>query len=264
MRYDRRAVHPHTVQTTPTTIEIKHRDTGAVLFTRTEIGNTLAFTLRIAIILKRDVRHADLTGADLSNGFFAGGDFSYCDFTEATLNGADFSHTQLDRATFDHTEGTGTNFTGIVIADIDFKRCDFTDAKFSGSTLTDIKFIRCSLKAANFDEATLNNVNLWWTYAARAQFANAVLDHLHGQYVDFSDVDFLTAKINNAFIWIGKFTGAKANPEAGFRTQKGGDTPRYKIPCVCDGPCQNCVGCEVPKKYETFGELASPGKTRAY
>jgi uncharacterized protein YjbI with pentapeptide repeats len=124
------------------------------------------------------------------------------------------------------------NFKNQVITDRIFFHQDLSDADFSGAVLKNVRFNTCNLKGANFNNATLNNVNLWYTYVAYATFANAVLNQVHGLYVDFTGVDFLTADVNNAFIWVGKFDGAKAKPEAGFRTKKGGDTPRYKVPVI--------------------------------
>ncbi len=127
---------------------------------------------------------------------------------------------------------TGTDFAGIVLDNVKFAHCDFTGADFSSSTLTNVTFYHCSMGGVNFNHATLINVTLWWSYLANAMFDSATLIDLHGQYVDFSNVDFLTADIRNAFIWIGNFKGAKAKPESGFRTRRGGDQASYKIPVI--------------------------------
>jgi len=138
------------------------------------------------------------------------------------------------------------NFTGIELTDYTFQGCIFTGAKFLAARLQNVQFITCSMGKVDFNDATLNNVNFWKSYVADATFNNANLVDVHGQFVDFSRVDFLTATVTNAFIWMGNFDGAKANPEAGFRTKRGGDGPRYKVPVVCDDPaaCEQCnQGC---------------------
>jgi len=224
MYLDRRYVAP----TTRNLIQIKHRDTGNVIFSRESEFNTIAKTLRVALILNVNIQHADLSGADLSNGYYVGANLSYCDLSNAVLDGANLSKSIFEQTTFKKTSAIRTNF------------------RFS--TVTDVKFIKCSLKEADFGYALLDNVNFWWSYLAWAKFDKTIMNDVHGQFVDFTSVDFLTAKIKNAFIWFGNFTGAKAHSEAGFRTKKGGDTPYYKIPVVCDGPCQNCEGCESDKK----------------
>ena len=133
MKPDKRWVTPPETQLT-TPIQIKHRDTGAIIFEREIEGNTLAKTLRMAIILKIDVRHADLSGSDLSHGFFMNGDFSYCDLTGATLTGADFAHAKFIKA----------SMSGIV----DSYRTIFEEAIFDKVYAPDSNF-----KYANFNNA---------------------------------------------------------------------------------------------------------------
>jgi uncharacterized protein YjbI with pentapeptide repeats len=127
---------------------------------------------------------------------------------------------------------TDQQFNNMKLTNIIFENCDLTEVDFSFTTLTNVRFYNTSLAKANFNFAELINVKFWWSYVAGATFHKATLKDVHGQYVDFAGVNFLTAIVTNAFIWIGNFTGAQANPEAGFRTKKGGDGQRYKIPVV--------------------------------
>ncbi len=139
------------------------------------------------------------------------------------------------------------NFNEIVFEGFLFQHCIFTQSTFLAAKLRNVQFIECSMRMSNFSEAILDNVNFWKAYVADALFDHAKLVNVHGQYVDFSRVDFLTATITNAFIWMGNFKDAKANPEAGFRTRRGGDGPRYQVPVVCDNPeaCEQCnQGCK--------------------
>lgn len=139
------------------------------------------------------------------------------------------------------------DFNGVVLENYIFQRCLFTQSTFLAAKLRNVQFTSCSMQMCNFSNALLDNVNFWQTYVADSIFDHATLVDMHGQYVDFSRVDFLTATINNAFIWMGNFNGAKANPEAGFRTRRGGDGPRYQVPVVCNNPeaCEQCnQGCK--------------------
>jgi uncharacterized protein YjbI with pentapeptide repeats len=124
------------------------------------------------------------------------------------------------------------DFSHIALTNVIFENCDLTEVDFSFGTLTNVRFYQSRLAKANFNYAELNNVKFWWSYIAGATFVRANLVDVHGQYADFTNVDFLTATVINAFIWIGNFAGAKANPEAGFRTKKGGDGVRYQIPKI--------------------------------
>ncbi len=157
---------------------------------------------------------------------------------------------------------TGHDFTnmdfrhGDNLDHIIFNQCDLTGARFDYLFLTNIRFMNCTLKKASFDKARLTNVKFWMSNVSEATFDQAILKDVHGQYVDFSLVDFLTAKVTNAFIWIGNFRGAKANPEAGFRTQKGGDGPRYVIPKVTNEQLEE-VGYEHVLKCNTCTDYSN-------
>ena len=80
-------------------IEIKHRYTGAVIFSLDEDGLTIKRTvekaaevkinLRIADLRGADLRGADLRGAYLSSADLSGADLSDADLSSADLRGAD-------------------------------------------------------------------------------------------------------------------------------------------------------------------------------
>lgn len=204
-----------------TLVEIKHRDTGAVIFQRNVEGNTVAKTLRIAIILRIDIRHADLSGQDLTHTYFDAANFSFCNLAAANLSGGSFRHARFEYANLDSIIAHKADLNSAV-----FHQAFVQNASFVGASLNN-----CLSMEGDWRYADCTGADMRGFGTRGAQLKDMVLD---GTLLDGDD------------------------------TRLGYRAPRQKVPCICDGPCQNCVGCEVPKKYETFGELASPGKTRTF
>lgn len=128
------------------------------------------------------------------------------------------------------------NFSNLEMEYVIFENCEIYDANFEDATLTTVRFINCSLARSKFDRTKLNYVKLWKSNLKDATFEESILINLYGFLADFTNVDFTRAIVYNAYVWIGNFKGAKANPESGFRTKKGGDGARYEVP-VCKPPC---------------------------
>lgn len=91
--------------------EIKHKSTGAVLFTmKTESmklcleatiasgANMRDAYLRDAYLRDANLSYADLSGADLSEANLHGANLSYADLRDANLSGADLSQANLHGA----------------------------------------------------------------------------------------------------------------------------------------------------------------------
>jgi len=76
-------------------IEIKHWITGSLLYVYEEEDNTIIKTITVAVKLKKDLRGADLSGADLREADLRGADLSGADLSEADLRGADLSGADL-------------------------------------------------------------------------------------------------------------------------------------------------------------------------
>ena len=79
------------------TIQIKHRHTGAVLF-EGESGMTMRQTLEKATASKADLSSADLRSADLSSADLSSADLRSADLRSADLSSADLSSADLRSA----------------------------------------------------------------------------------------------------------------------------------------------------------------------
>ncbi|MEC5164040.1 pentapeptide repeat-containing protein, partial [Janthinobacterium sp. CG_S6] len=68
-------------------IEIKHRWTGAVLFSHDVEDNTMALTVQAARSADANLRGADLSDANLSDADLRGANLSGADLSGANLSG---------------------------------------------------------------------------------------------------------------------------------------------------------------------------------
>ena len=129
-------------------IELKHRDTGARIYSHNEPGNTVAHTLMLALLHGTDIRHADLSGADLSFGHYVDKNFAHCDLSGTTLTGANFTRARLDKAslsfvkdshlasfqeaTFHGTFAAGSNFRNSFFTNALGQECNFGEVSRNG------------------------------------------------------------------------------------------------------------------------------------
>lgn len=129
-------------------IELKDRDTGKVLFSSTNEGNTVAKCLRLAKILNKDVRNVDLAGADLSHGHFVEMDLTGADLRNTIMDGANFFRAILDKANFSCSEmpmtrAVGANFQEAHLHRVCAKNVDFTGAWFKDALSMEGNFDGC-------------------------------------------------------------------------------------------------------------------------
>ena len=85
------------------TIEIKHRITGAVLFSHSAEDNTMRRTLQVAVSADADLAGADLADANLADAnladaYLAGANLAGADLADAYLADADLARADLARA----------------------------------------------------------------------------------------------------------------------------------------------------------------------
>ena len=113
--------------------EIKHRWTGAVLFTA-ELGAEyeaksggikLGAAIRLAFRARADLAGANLTGANLAGAFLAGADLARADLADAYLAGAFLARANLAGANLAHAYLAGAN-----LARANLARAYLADAKW--------------------------------------------------------------------------------------------------------------------------------------
>jgi uncharacterized protein YjbI with pentapeptide repeats len=197
-------------------IELKNRDTGKVVFSSTNEGNTIAKCLRLAKILCKDVRNIDLSGADLSHGHFVELDLTGSDLRGAILDGANFYKAILDKVNissnvFQKTLVRGVNFQGALMNRVYAEGTNFTGSYFIDVISQEGNFNNCIL-----DRANLTNFITRGTTFKNVSTKDAVVD--------------------------------KIDTRIEYR--------RSYIPPVnvCAGEeCQQCAGCKSEKKLVNYG-----------
>jgi hypothetical protein len=80
-------------------INIKNRNTGAIIFSRDAEGNTLKVTIEKAVSVSADLRNADLSSANLSGANLSSAYLRGADLRGADLRGADLRGAYLDGKT---------------------------------------------------------------------------------------------------------------------------------------------------------------------
>ena len=122
-------------------IEIKHKETGAVLLTLA--ADCLAGeNLDHSHLVGADLQGADLTGANLQGADLDNADLRGANFRAAMLRGADLSGADLSGATFgDGVQSNAAVLSGCSLRDARVTSCDmpYVDLRDAGIGLEDIK-----------------------------------------------------------------------------------------------------------------------------
>jgi hypothetical protein len=122
-----------------TTMEIKHRHTGDVLFSAdlpaehdgAGIDVQIGVAVKLAVKARANLTGADLTGANLSRANLTDADLARADLTGANLTGADLTGAYLARADL-----TGANLARAYLAGAYLTRANLTGAYLAGAYLT--------------------------------------------------------------------------------------------------------------------------------
>ena len=158
------------------TIEIKHRYTGAVLFTfeATDEQHASGIAVRCALesanLSGADLRDADLSGATLRCANLSGADLRDADLSGATLRcanlrGANLSDANLSGANLSGADLSGANLRGANLSGADLRGAnlsgaDLSGANLSGANLSDADLRGATLRCANLRGANLSGANL--------------------------------------------------------------------------------------------------------
>jgi len=154
-----------------TTMEIKHRETGAVLFSgdlpAEHDGASASVRLGVAVKLavKADayLADADLAGANLSGAYLAGANLPGADLARANLSGANLARANLP----------GANLARAYLAGANLADAYLTRANLSGADLARANLPGADLARADLADADLAGANLARAYLAGANLADA-------------------------------------------------------------------------------------------
>ena len=110
-------------------IEIKHRYTGAVLFSA-DVGN-MRLCVEAALTARADIRYADLTSADLTSA-----DLGYADLGAANLRSANLTYANLRSANLTYANLTSADLRSADLASADLRSANLTSADLRSADLT--------------------------------------------------------------------------------------------------------------------------------
>jgi len=117
-------------------IEIKHRWTGAVLYTGAS-GMTMRETLEAATRSGSNLSGSDLSGSDLSGSDLSGSDLSGSDLSGSNLRGSNLSGSNLS-----YSDLRGSNLSGSNLRGSNLSYSDLRGSNLSGSKNADLAIAR--------------------------------------------------------------------------------------------------------------------------
>jgi hypothetical protein len=120
------------------TIQIKHRHTGAVLF-EGESGMTMRQTLEKATASKADLRYADLSSANLRYADLRSADLSSANLRYADLSSANLSYADLRYADL--------RYANLSYADLSYANLSYADLRYADLSYADLSY--ADLRSAN-------------------------------------------------------------------------------------------------------------------
>ncbi len=132
-------------------------------------------------LIEKDLRGANLSGADCTNV-----DLSGVDLTNANLTGANFSRADLSQANFSNANLTGADFAG----------ADLANADLSGANLTGANLSNTDLKGSNLTGANLNGTDLARADLERSDLRDAMTNGANFDNTNLNQVTMPNGTIN--------------------------------------------------------------------
>jgi uncharacterized protein with PIN domain len=158
----------------------------------------------ITVIGRRDARNdrerIDLTGANLSRGYFLAKNIANADLSNSVLVGANFwaawlvdtwlSHADLSDADLTRAHAANASFAFANLTRADFHEADLTAADLSSANLREAKLVKANLTRTDFSFSHLNGA-----YLPASDFTSADLTG-----VDFSGAILPNSKLSNLIL----------------------------------------------------------------
>jgi hypothetical protein len=208
-------------------MEIKHRFTGAVLFTTKGATTTAAAGANLS---GANLSGANLSRANLSGANLSGTDLLWADLSWANLSGADLSGANLSRANLSGADLSGANLSG----------ANLSGANLSGANLSGADLSWADLSRANLSRANLSRANLKDTKGLAFQIPQ------EGELIVWKAVSGGVCKL-------------RIPPEAKRTATPVGRKCRAEWVEVLEAP-KNGTGLHDPKVVYRAGEIVRPDK----
>ena len=158
-------------------IEIKHRHTGAVLYTAQNAQDVRA-AVREAVAAKADLRGSDLRWSDLSGSDLSGSDLSGSDLSGSNLSGSDLrgsnlSGSNLRGSNLSGSDLRGSNLSGSNLRGSDLRGSDLRWSDLSGSDLSGSNLRGSDLRGSDLRGSDLRGSDLRWSDLSGSDLSGA-------------------------------------------------------------------------------------------
>jgi len=156
-----------------------------IIFEHESENNTIIETVNEYIIqeLKKGLRSADLSSADLSSANLCSANLSSANLCSANLRSADLSFADLSNAD---------------LSNADLSNADLSNADLSSADLSFANLRSADLSNANLRSADLSNANLRFADLSNADLSNADLSFADLSFADLSFANLRFADLSNA------------------------------------------------------------------
>ena len=166
--------------------EIKHRWTGAVLFSL-ECGS-LKLCVEAAVAQRANLSNADLSYADLRDANLSDADLSYADLRDANLSNANLSNANLRDANLSDADLSYADLRAANLSNANLSNANLSNANLRAADLRNANLRAANLSNANLRAANLSNANLRDANLSNANLSNANLSNANLSAANLSDV----------------------------------------------------------------------------
>lgn len=173
-----------------TKIEIKHKDTGEVLYSAKMNNNSIKKTLKKAIEKGIDLSYADLKNADLS----------YLEIRDATFVGADFTDANLSKTAFHNVKMGDVNFTGTCLNHVHFSSCSIEKAQFNKVQMYCVEMTNTYASGTRYNEACLSKCLIQDTVLSNSYFIKTTILTSSFECSNFDNSYFNEVKMESTII----------------------------------------------------------------
>jgi uncharacterized protein YjbI with pentapeptide repeats len=162
--------------------------------------------LRKANLSGANLRGADLSWKDLHEANLSGADLSGADLSEANLSGANLSRANLLGAILSGADLSGANLLGAILSGADLSGKDLSGANLRGAILSGADLSRANLCGTDLSGADLSRANLNEADLSGADLSEAVLIE-----TNLEGATLTGCKIYGISAWDLKLEGARQN-----------------------------------------------------
>jgi uncharacterized protein YjbI with pentapeptide repeats len=167
-----------------------------------------ASDVKRALAGDKNLREADLSGADLSEADLIGADLSHASLTGANLRGASLTGASLTGASLRGASLTGADLYDANLTEANLYGADLSDANLYDANLTEANLTGADLRGADLRGANLYDADLYDAELSSADLTGANLTEANLSDANLSGADLIDASLYDANLTEANLTGA--------------------------------------------------------